>query len=225
MEIKNGYKKFSNSDGDIVLLNNVSVKFETGKFYTIIGHSGSGKTTLINILGLIDKLDKGKLIIEKKDVSNLSNNDIQQLRKDNIGFIFQDYCLNEYMTALENVMVPLLLNNKSKKENIAYAKKLLTDFGLENRLNHFPKKLSGGEQQRVSIARALANNPKYLLCDEPTGALDKKNERIVVEYLKELTNKNICVIVVTHNNEINKYADVIYELDDGKISEVKYENK
>lgn len=225
MEIKNGYKKFTNSDGDIVLLDNVSIKFETGKFYTIIGHSGSGKTTLINILGLIDKLDNGKLVIDKQDASNLSNKQIQKIRKDNIGFIFQDYCLNEYMTALENVMVPLLLNKKSKKENLDKAIKLLTDFGLENRLNHFPKKLSGGEQQRVAIARALANNPKYLLCDEPTGALDKKNERIVIEYLKELTTRNICVIVVTHNNEINKYADVILELEEGKISEVKYENK
>lgn len=222
MEIKKGYKSFKTLENEkIIILNNVTIKFKKGKFYAITGHSGSGKTTLINILGLIDKLDKGKYFLDGVDVSKLSNKEIANVRKNKIGFIFQNYYLNEYMTAYENVMVPLLINNKSNKENSKRAIELLENFGLKNRMKYFPKKLSGGEQQRVAIARALANNPKYLLCDEPTGALDKKNEKIVLDYLRKLADDGICVIVVTHSRIINKYADIIYEIDDGEISEVK----
>lgn len=226
MELKNVSKIFKTNDKSIVVLDHVSVKFEEGKFYAIVGHSGSGKTTLVNILGLIENISSGDFYIDETNICKLKNNEIANIRRKNIGYIFQDYYLNEYMTALENVMVPMLVSKDiSKKERIERAKTLLTEFGLKERINHFPKKLSGGECQRVAIARALVNSPKYLLCDEPTGALDKKNEKKVFDYLKELSKKGICVIVVSHSSEVNKYADIIYEIDEGKISEVKNENK
>lgn len=222
MKLKNVSKTFKSKDETIKVLKNVSVEFKLGKFYAIVGHSGSGKTTLINILGLIEKIDEGEYTIDGEKTSNLSDDEISNIRINNIGYIFQDYYLNNYMTALENVMVPMYVSKEIlKKQRKEKAISLLKEFGLEDRIHHFPKKLSGGECQRVAIARALVNNPKYLLCDEPTGALDKKNEKKVLDYLKELTNKDICVIVVSHSEEVKKYADIIYEIEDGKIVGVK----
>lgn len=224
MKLVKASKKFVTNE-EIIILDKVTIEFKKGKMYSIIGHSGSGKTTLINILGLIETLDDGKLYIDGTDVSNLSEKEISTLRKNTIGFIFQDYYLNDYLTAKENVIVPMVVNDKiAKNDRNSLALSLLRKFNLENRANHLPKKLSGGEKQRVAIARALANSPEYIICDEPTGALDKKNENIVLEYLKELSNSGICIIIVTHSNEVSKYADVIYELEDGKLNEVKYEN-
>lgn len=224
MKLIKASKKFVTEE-EIIILDNVTIEFKKGKMYSIVGHSGSGKTTLINILGLIDTLDDGKLYIDGTNVSNLSGKELSNLRKNTIGFIFQDYYLNDYLTAKENIIVPMVVNDKiAKNDRNSLALNLLRRFNLENRANHLPKKLSGGEKQRVAIARALANSPKYIFCDEPTGALDKKNEKIVLEYLKELSNSGICVIIVTHSNEVSKYADVIYELEDGKLSEVKHEN-
>lgn len=225
MKLKNITKTFKGKNKTIEVLKDVSIEFKPGKFYAIVGHSGSGKTTLINILGLIEDIDKGEYTIDGVKVNNLSEEEKTNMRIRNIGYIFQDYYLNNYMTALENVMVPMYVSKKiSKKERKEKAISLLKEFGLEDRIHHFPKKLSGGECQRVAIARALVNSPKYLLCDEPTGALDRKNEKKVLDYLKELTNKDICVIVVSHSEEVKKYADIIYEIEDGKIMEVNNEN-
>ena len=224
MKLVKASKKFVTNE-EIIILNNVTIEFKKGKMYSIVGHSGSGKTTLINILGLIDTLDSGKLYIDGIDVSTLNEKEISNLRKNKIGFIFQDYYLNDYLTAKENVIVPMVVNNNiAKKDRNSLALNLLEKFNLKTRANHMPKKLSGGEKQRVAIARALANSPEYLICDEPTGALDKKNEKIVLEYLKELSSLGICVIIVTHSNEVRKYADITYELEDGKLREVKHEN-
>ena len=224
MKLVKASKKFVTKE-EIIILNNVTIEFKKGKMYSIVGHSGSGKTTLINILGLIDTLDSGKLYIDGIDVSTLNEKEISNLRKNKIGFIFQDYYLNDYLTAKENVIVPMVVNNNiAKKDRNSLALNLLEKFNLKTRANHMPKKLSGGEKQRVAIARALANSPEYLICDEPTGALDKKNEKIVLEYLKELSSLGICVIIVTHSNEVRKYADITYELEDGKLREVKHEN-
>ena len=224
MKLVKASKKFVTKE-EIIILNNVTIEFKKGKMYSIVGHSGSGKTTLINILGLIDTLDSGKLYIDGIDVSTLNEKEISNLRKNKIGFIFQDYYLNDYLTAKENVIVSMVVNNNiAKKDRNSLALNLLEKFNLKTRANHMPKKLSGGEKQRVAIARALANSPEYLICDEPTGALDKKNEKIVLEYLKELSSLGICVIIVTHSNEVRKYADITYELEDGKLREVKHEN-
>lgn len=225
MKLIKASKKFIDKEEDIVILDDITIEFKKRKLYCIVGHSGSGKTTLINILGLIDKIDKGSYILDGKKVEDMTEEEKRNLRKEKIGFIFQDYCLNEYLTAKENVIVPMLLNKNIKRgDRTKKAIEYLTKFNLEKRANHFPKKLSGGEKQRVAIARALVNDPEYLICDEPTGALDRKNEKIVMDHLKELAKSGLCVIVVTHNYDVTKYADITYKLEDGKLKEVKNEN-
>ena len=182
--LKNGLKEFNLKDEKIIAIDNVNLKIETGKMYVIMGHSWSGKSTLIQILGLLDNLSDGELYINGQEVSNYSENEKAELRMKEIGFVFQSFYLNPKLTAIENVMLPMYINkdilSKDRRKN---ALKLLTKFGLEKRVNHYPKELSGGEQQRIAIARALANNPSFILADEPTGNLDVKNEEIVYNTL------------------------------------------
>lgn len=225
MELINVSKIYKLKDEEIVALDNFSYKFEIDKLYGIMGHSGSGKSTLINILGLLENPTSGTYKLDNKDVSKLSNSELANLRLKTIGFVFQDYFLDENMTALENVMLPLLINkNLNFNEKVEKAKKLLTEVGLEKRINHFPNELSGGECQRVAIARALANDPEIILADEPTGNLDEENEQIIFEQLKKLSKDGKCVIVVSHSDEINKYADEIIKISKGKLLD-KNENK
>ncbi len=202
----------------IDILQEINVEFETGKFYAIMGHSGSGKSTLINILGLIDNFDSGKYILFGKDITAMTDNELSKIRMKNIGFIFQEFYLNNTLKAWENVVVPMLINDEiPKKERKERACKLLKMVGLEDRMEHYPKELSGGEQQRVAIARALANNPKMILADEPTGNLDEEHEEQIFNILKEISKSGKCVIVVTHSNDVKKYADIIYKISNGKI--------
>ena len=220
LEIKNLSKKYIlNKKNEVIALDNISITFNKNKFYGIKGHSGSGKSTLINIIGLIDNKTSGKYLIDNKDTDNLTEDEKADLRKNKIGFIFQDFFLNPRLTALENVIIPMLINNDIPKDKRnERAEKILTKLGLKDRVNHKPTELSGGEQQRVAIARALANNPDIILADEPTGNLDKENEIIVFDILKKLVKEeNKCVIVVTHNEIIDKYADTIYKIEKGKI--------
>ena len=218
MELKNVSKIYKLKDAEIVALDNFSYKFELGKLYGIMGHSGSGKSTLINILGLLEMPTNGIYKLDNKNVSKLSSNELANLRLHTIGFVFQDYFLDENMTALENVMLPLLINkNLNFNEKDEKANKLLKEVGLENRINHFPKELSGGEKQRVAIARALANGPEIILADEPTGNLDEDNEKIIFEQLKKLSKEEKCVIVVSHSDAIKKYANEILKISKGKL--------
>ena len=218
MIVENLEKVYNTSSEKVVALSDFSYKFEKGKFYAIMGHSGSGKSTLIKILGLMDGLTSGRYVINDADVSSLNDNELAYLRMNNIGFVFQDYKLDENLKAYENVILPMLINDKvdkSKRKEIAYD--LLKKVGLIDRANHFPKEISGGEQQRVCIARALANNPDYILCDEPTGNLDEDNEFKILDILKKLSENGKCVIVVSHSNEIVKYADEVLVLKNGKL--------
>ena len=218
--LKNGVKEFSLKEEKIIALNDVSVEFKTGKLYVIMGHSGSGKSTLIQILGLLDDLSSGNLYFNGQDVSNISEDEKADIRKKEIGFVFQSFYLNPKLTAIENVMLPMYINKEIERNNRRRrALKLLTNFGLENRVNHYPKELSGGEQQRVAIARALANDPSFILADEPTGNLDVENEKIVYETLRNLADSGKSVIVVSHNENIKDYADKILYMNLGKLSE------
>lgn len=221
IKIHNLYKNYKMKGNDIIVLNNLNVNFQKGKFYAIMGHSGSGKSTLINIIGLLDSSNKGTYFINDKDVSKLNQNDLADLRSKKIGFIFQDFCLDEYLKAYENVCLPMLINEKIKKgQRQQIAIDLLEKLDLKDRINHYPKELSGGEQQRVAIARALANNPDIILADEPTGDLDEENEKKIFKILKDLSVNGKCVIAVSHSNEIKKFADILYQLKDGALKEV-----
>ena len=189
-----------------------------GTFYLIIGHSGNGKSTLINILGLIDSKFDGNYTIYGQEVSTLGDKELAKIRMQHIGFIFQDFYLDPYLKAIENVLVPMYINKDiSKESRKSRAMELLDKVGLKDRINHFPRELSGGEQQRVAIARALANDPDIILADEPTGNLDSTNEKMVFEQLKKLSKEGKCVIVVSHSDLAKKYADYVYTIENNSL--------
>ena len=200
--LKNGIKEYNLKNEKILAMNNIDLEINLGKLYVIMGHSGSGKSTLIQILGLLDTLTEGMLYINGLETSSLSEDEKAEIRMKEIG----------------NVILPMYINNEIPKvERKKRALMLLKNFGLENRINHYPKELSGGEQQRIAIARALVNNPNFILADEPTGNLDVKNEEIVYNSLKSLALNGKAVVVVSHNENIKKYADEIYYMEDGKL--------
>ena len=199
-------------------LNDVSYTFEMNNFYGIMGHSGSGKTTLISILGLLESFDSGTYLINGEEVKDFDNNKISKIRRDYIGFVFQDFYLDEYLNVYENVMLPLITHKElSKEKKNEMVIEALTKVGIVDRKNHFPSQLSGGEKQRVAIARALINNPKIILADEPTGNLDEDNEKMIFQILKDLSKEGKCVIVVSHSNEVKSYADKIIKIANGKL--------
>ena len=220
--LKNVTKNYISRHRNILVLDDVSLEFLSGTFYLIIGHSGNGKSTLINILGLIDSKFDGNYTIYGQNVSTLNDKKLSEIRMQHIGFIFQDFYLDPYLKAIENVIVPMYINKSIAKENRkSKAIELLDRVGLKERIHHFPRELSGGEQQRVAIARALANDPDIILADEPTGNLDSANEKMVFEQLKKLSKDGKCVIVVSHSDLAKKYADVVYEINNHKLHEVK----
>lgn len=220
IQIESATKKYITKDEEVLALDNINLNFELGKFYAIIGHSGSGKSTLLNIIAFIEKLTSGNYYFNNKNVNDLTKDDFAKIRMENIGYIFQNFNLDPNLTALENVMLPMLINNKiEKNERKEKAIRLLELVNMQHRTKHFPKALSGGEQQRVSIARALANDPNVIIADEPTGNLDKKNEKVIFEILKDLSEKGKCIIVATHSNEIEKYTDNLIKLEEGKVVE------
>lgn len=219
IELNKIVKKYRKNDKEITILKNISYKFNAGNVYIIMGDSGAGKTTLINtIVGLVN-LDSGTIKIDNEELN--SKEDYSKIRNEKIGMVFQSYLLNENMNAIENVMLPLLLKNNLKTSKVR-ATELLKKIGLEDRYNHYPKELSGGEQQRVAIARALANDPDIIIADEPTGNLDKKNEKSIFEQFVKLAKEdNKCIIVVSHNEQIKEYADKVLILKDGELYEDK----
>lgn len=218
LELEGIFKTYEKNRKEINVLNDLSVTFETGKMYVIMGSSGSGKTTLFNIIGLLDSDYKGSYKLFNNNITNYSDKKISNLRMSNIGFVFQEFLLDPNLKAYENVMMPLYINKDvAVSERKTKVFEMLKKLSLEDRFEHFPNELSGGEQQRVAIARALINNPTLILADEPTGNLDEKNQSDIFELLKKLSREDKCVIVVSHTSEIKKYADVIYKLEDGKL--------
>ena len=213
--IKNYYK----DNEKIEAVNNISYNFEKGKFYAIMGPSGSGKSTFLHLIGTLDTYDEGSVFINNIDVSSLDDLQLSKIRKEEIGFVFQSFYLNNNMKAYENVIMPIMLDKIPYKDKKEKGITILNSLGLEKRVNHYPSELSKGECQRVAIARALINNPNIILADEPTGNLDSKNERNIFELLKKLSFEGKCVIVVSHNEEIKKYADVVLKIRDGKLYE------
>lgn len=195
-------------------LSNVNLKVKKGEWIAIMGSSGSGKTTMMNIIGCMDKPSNGKVLLDGKDISKESQKNLTTIRREKIGLIFQQFHLISYLTALENVMVAQYYHSMiDEKEALEALKKV----GLESRANHLPSQLSGGEQQRVCIARALINSPEIILADEPTGNLDESNEIIVIDILKQLHKEGSTIIVVTHDPEVGDVAERKIILDYGKI--------
>lgn len=206
---------------EVVALDGVNLKVEEGEFIAIMGPSGSGKSTMLNLIGCLDKPTSGKVIINGVDTSKLSDKELTDLRRDTIGFIFQHYYLIPTLTALENVELQMVFKGIPKSEREKRAKELLSLVGLAKEMDRKPKELSGGQQQRVAIARALANNPSILLCDEPTGNLDTKNGKIIMDIIKNLNKKkNVTVVLVTHDPATAEYADKIIQMRDGRILDV-----
>lgn len=220
IELKNVYKYFNVAGNKIIANNNINLKIEKGQLVIIVGASGAGKTTLLNLIGGMDKISEGEIIVDNKNLSNMNEKELTKYRRDDVGFVFQFYNLISNLTSMENVE----LASEIAKDNMD-SKLALKEVGLLNRKDSFPSQLSGGEQQRVAIARAIAKNPKLLLCDEPTGALDYKTGKTILKLLQDTAkNLNTTVIIITHNGAIKDMADKVFELRDGKIVN-SYENK
>lgn len=210
-------KEYGEGSAKVVALNKINLLIPESKFVVILGASGSGKSTLLNMLGCMDRPTGGKISFYESDITGFNKRQMTGFRGENIGFVFQSYNLLPDLTALENVEFSTELSGLTRKE----AETALGMVGLSDRLNHYPAELSGGEQQRVSIARAIAKNPKVLLCDEPTGALDFNTGILVLEVLKQIHRENkTSVLFITHNQEIAKIADMVITLRSGEVLSV-----
>ena len=218
IELKNLTKVYKNGV-EFRALDNVNLKIEKGEFVAIVGPSGSGKSTLMHLIGLLATPSSGTLLIDRNDVTKMSDKELSETRNKTLGFVFQYHHLLPDFTALENVMMPLLISGKNRKEATEIAEKLLKEVGLEDRMDHRPSELSGGQNQRVAIARALSCSPAIVLGDEPTGNLDTKTGDMIYELLRQLNKEyNQTFIVVTHSEDLASKADRIIRLVDGKIT-------
>jgi len=220
VEIKKLSKQFENNNLTAKVLKDINLNLESGKVIALIGPSGSGKSTFLHLLALLDKPTKGKIFILGNSTSNLSENKKNKIIRDYVSIIFQNNNLLSDFTALENVALPLIIRNKSYDFAIKKAEKFLKQVKLTHRLNHFPSELSGGEQQRVAIARSLVAETKIILADEPTGNLDHKNSEEVFSYFLKLKEKNKIVLIATHNRELAKKADYTLSLSNGNIKRI-----
>lgn len=221
-KLEDVHKTYQMGEVKIPALRNVNLKIKRGEFVAVLGPSGSGKTTLLNLMGGIDTPTKGQIIIDELDISHFKRKKLTWLRREKIGFIFQFFNLIPTLTAKENVQFAVELASRDKVPPSRSAAELLDVVGLKERLNHFPAQLSGGEQQRVAVARALAKDPVLVLGDEPTGNLDFRMGKLVLKAIKELNEKeDKTCIIVTHNTPIAQVADRILHLHDGEIAEVE----
>jgi len=217
IELKAVSKHYVMGQNIVKALDEISFEIQEGEFIAIVGPSGSGKSTLMNILGCLDIVTKGTYRLNQKMIQEYDEDDLADIRNQSIGFIFQQFNLLPSFTALENVMMPMTYAKVPKKVREEKAKVLLKQVGLEDRMDHRPTELSGGQQQRVSIARALANNPAIILADEPTGALDSKTGREVLNILSDLNRQGKTIIIITHDVAIAQYANRIITFKDGKV--------
>lgn len=207
-------KIYKMGEVEIRAVDNISFEISKGEFVVVVGPSGAGKTTVLNILGGMDTATKGNVFVDGSNIAKYNSHQLTAYRRDDIGFVFQFYNLVPNLTALENVELAMQIC-----KNPLDAKKVLCEVGLEDRMGNFPAQLSGGEQQRVSIARALAKNPKLLLCDEPTGALDYQTGKAILKLLQDMCReKGMTVIVITHNSALTPMADLVIHIKNGTVS-------
>jgi len=207
---KDGYEKIS-------VLKNININFDDNKIVSLVGPSGSGKSTLLHLLALLDSPDTGKIIFNNKDLVKSNDEEKTTLRKNDIAIVYQNNNLISDLSAIENIALAYLNKSNDKNKSYLLAEKLLKEFGLSNRMNHYPYQMSGGEQQRVAIARAIINDPKLLFADEPTGNLDYKNTNMILNYLFKLKKNNRLVIIATHNRDLAQKTDLRLTLSDGNV--------
>lgn len=219
MELKNINKTYvKNNKEKLEAVSDFTASFEKGKLYTIVGHSGAGKSTILSIMGVMDKPTSGEIYLNGVKVESLSSGEMADLRMKTVGFVFQHYYLNPKKTVADNIILALKANPENIKSQ--YREKtieLLKKFSVDKYADSYPDELSGGEQQRVCVARSLANSPDIILADEPTGNLDGENEKVIMEYMKKLTTEGKTVIIVTHSEKVMEYADVVIRMENGKI--------
>jgi putative ABC transport system ATP-binding protein len=221
IRLKNVAKHYKLGDNLVRALDGVDIVINEGDFVSIMGPSGSGKSTAMNLVGSLDTPTHGKIFLDKKDISKLSESSLAQLRGKKIGFIFQQFNLINNLTARENIALPMMFQGEGESERLKKADELLSLVDLGDRGNHYPNQLSGGQQQRVAIARALANDPEVILADEPTGNLDTKTGAIVMEFLGKLHKEGKTVVMVTHDPKLAQgYSDIVYWLLDGKVEKI-----
>ncbi len=220
IELKDVWKIYQMGKVEVPALRGLNLTVYPHEFISVMGPSGSGKSTAMNMIGCLDLPTRGEIFLESQDISHLEESELAQIRGRKIGFIFQTFNLMPGLTAIENVMLPMIFQNVPFEERYKIAKKVLESVGLGHRLNHTPGELSGGERQRVAVARSLVNDPQVVLADEPTGNLDSKTSMEVMKMLFDLHEKEgKTIILVTHDKNVAKFADKIYHLTDGKIIE------
>jgi putative ABC transport system ATP-binding protein len=216
-ELKNVWKIYCMKGAETQALIDISLKIENGEYIAIVGQSGSGKSTLMHVIGCLDTPTRGSVVVDGKEISELEDDDLAKIRREKIGFVFQAFNLIGSLTAAENVAMPMRFNGYGKTESIKRAKELLKRVGLEKRVDHKPNQLSGGEQQRVAICRALANDPEVILADEPTGNLDSRSGSEIIELIEELHKSGKTIIIVTHDQSLARRAKRQIKLKDGQI--------
>ena len=224
VEIQDISKIYNPGENEVRALDHISLTIQKGEFVAIIGQSGSGKSTLMNMIGCLDVPTEGTYILNGQNVSKLSDNELSDIRNQEIGFSFQGFNLSANLTAQENVELPLIYRGVPKKERHELSVAALKKVGLAHRMDHRPSEMSGGQQQRVAIARAIAQAPPVILADEPTGNLDSASSMEILDILKQLHAENRTVILITHDNDIAKQAKRVIRIKDGKI-ERDYENE
>ncbi|TLX48078.1 phosphonate ABC transporter ATP-binding protein [Pseudoalteromonas phenolica] len=217
INLTNISKIFRTESVETHALDSVSLHVERGEFVAIMGQSGSGKSTLLNIVGMLDHIDQGEYIFDGKDISGFTENKLADIRKDNIGFIFQSFNLIDELTVFENVELPLVYQGIAKKEREQRVLAILEKVDISHRKDHYPQQLSGGQQQRVAVGRAIVAEPKMLLADEPTGNLDSKNGEEVMKLLAQLNREGVTIVMVTHSDHHANYAHRVINVLDGHI--------
>lgn len=218
LEVNNLTKKYKDGEIEVTALDSISFKLQEGYDLAILGPSGSGKTTLLQLAGGLDSMTDGDVVINGQSIKEMSDQEISDFRNRTMGFIFQMINLQSFLTAKENVLIPMLILGIPKEEAETKADELLKKLGMSHRANHLPSQLSGGEQQRVAVARVLANDPKIIFADEPTGKLDRKNSELIIDILESLSKeKGMSVVMITHDENIAKRFSRIIKLENGSI--------
>lgn len=220
IEVKQLKRSFKDGDRQIEVLKGIDFRAETGEFISIMGRSGAGKSTLLYQMSLLDYPTSGEILIDDVATENLHADARTNFRLMHFGYVFQDYALLPELTAIDNVVLPLLMQGMEKKKAYARARETLTIVGLDHRLDNIPSKMSGGEQQRVSIARGIVHKPKILFADEPTANLDNESSEVVMKLFQQLNKEGQTIIMVTHEPEYAKLADRVLKIDDGKIASI-----